>query len=77
MNAIKISAIAEHLVINQSCAKSLKLERFKIIKSGYNVFDLIKLVKIEAICILKRKSTLCRQKELDNNLLERQFRIFF
>ena len=59
MNAIKISAIAKNLVKNQSCVENFNLERFKIIKSFYNVFDLLKM---EAICILNRKPTLCRQK---------------
>ena len=62
MNAIKRSTFAERLVKNKSCVKNFKLERFKIIKCCYNVFDLLKL---EAICILKRKITLCRQKEFD------------
>ena len=65
LNAIKRSAITEHLVLNHSCAENFKLERFKIIKTCYNVFDLIKM---EAICILNRKPTLCRQKEFDYNV---------
>ena len=55
MNAIKRSAIAEQLVNNQSWPENFNLERFKIIKSSYNVFG---LVKMEAICILNRKPTL-------------------
>ena len=43
MNAIKESAIAEHLVKNQSCAENFNLERFKTSKSCYNVFDLVKV----------------------------------
>ena len=43
MNAIKESAIAEHLVKNQSCAENFNLERFKTSKSCYNVFDLVKM----------------------------------
>ena len=62
MKSIKRSPIAEHLVKNLSCAENFNLERFKIIKSCYNVFD---LVKMEAICILNRKPTLCRQKVFD------------
>ena len=62
INAIKISAIAKNLVNNQSCDEKFKLEKFMIIKSCYNVFD---LVKMEVICILNRKSALCRQKQFD------------
>ena len=61
-NAVKKSAIAEHLVNNQSFSESFDLKRFKIIKSYCKVFD---FVKMEAICILNRKPTLCRQKEFD------------
>ena len=53
------------MVNNQSCAENFNLERFKIIKSCYNVFD---LVRMEAICILNRKHALCRQKEFDYNV---------
>ena len=60
LNAIKRSAIAEHLVLNHSCAENFNLERFKIIKSCNSVYDLI---KIEAICILNRKPKVCRQNE--------------
>ena len=52
MNAIKRSAIAEHLVNNQICAKKLNLEIFNITKVCCNVFD---LVKMESTCILNRK----------------------
>ena len=52
----KFNNIAEHLVNNQSCDENFILERFKIIKSCYNVID---FVKMEAICILNRKLTLC------------------
>ena len=62
MNTIKRSAIAEHLVNNQSCAENFNLEKLQIIKSCCNVFD---LVKMEAICILYRKPNLCRQEEFD------------
>ena len=66
LNAIKRSAITEHLVSNHICAQNFNLERFKIIKTCYNVYDLIKM---EAICILNRKPTLCRQKEFDYNVV--------
>ena len=62
MNAIKGSAIAEHLVNNQCCAENFNFKRFNTIESCYNVFDLF---KIEAICILNIKPTLCRQKYFD------------
>ena len=41
INVVKISAIAEHLANNQSCAKNYNLERFKITKSCCNVFNFI------------------------------------
>ena len=66
VNAMKRSAIAEHLVNNHNCAENFSVERFKIIKNCGNVFDLIKM---EAICILNRKPTLCRQKEFDYNVV--------
>ena len=47
---------------NQSGAEYFNLEKFKIIKSSCNVFDLF---KIEAICILYRKPSLCTQKDFD------------
>ena len=53
MNAVKRSAIAEHLVNNQSCIENLNLERFKILKSCCIISN---LVKMEAICILNRKT---------------------
>ncbi len=33
MNAVKRSAVAEHLVFNQKCAENYNLEKFKIIKT--------------------------------------------
>ena len=45
----KRSSIAENLVKNLTRAKSHNLNRFKIVKTCSNVFDLIKL---EAICTL-------------------------
>ena len=62
MNAVKRSSIAEHLVNNQSFAEIFNLDRFRVIKSCVNNFDLIKM---EAICILNGKPTLCRQKQFD------------
>ena len=41
---------------------SYKINRFKIIKTCSNVFDLIKL---EAVCILLRKPVSCKQKDFD------------
>ena len=58
-NGIKISPIADHLINNHKCAESFILERFKMIKSCVNIFDLIKL---EDICILIRKFNLFRDK---------------
>ena len=60
LNVSKRSSIAEHLVNNSTCANSYNLNRFKIVKTCSNVFDLIKL---EAICILLRKPVLCKQKK--------------
>ena len=44
------------------CANSYSMNKFKIIKTSNNVFDLIKL---EVICILLRKPVLCQQKDFD------------
>ena len=52
LNVSKRSPIAEHLVNNSTCANTYNLNKFKIIKTCSNVFDLIKL---EAICNLLRK----------------------
>lgn len=60
MNAIKRSSIAEHLVNNQSSAENFNLGIFRIVKSFFNISD---LVKIEPKYILSRKPTLCRQIE--------------
>ena len=62
LNSFKRSSIAEHLVNNSTCANSYNLNKFKIIKTCSNVFDLIKL---KAICILLRKPVLCKQKDFD------------
>ena len=62
LNALKRSSIAEHLVNHPTCANNYKRDRFKIIKSCKNVFDLIKL---EAIYILLRKPILCKHKDFD------------
>ena len=62
INASKRSSIAEHLVNNSLCADNYNVKRFKIVKNCSNVFILIKL---EAICILLRKSVLCKQKDFD------------
>ena len=56
MNARKKYVVAEDLVSSQSFAEYFNLERLKIFKSCFNVID---LVKIESICILNRKPTLC------------------
>ena len=60
LNVIKISVVGERLVNNQSFAENFSLERSKIFKSCFNVVD---LVKMESICILNRKPTLCGQKK--------------
>ena len=62
LNASKRSFIAEHLIDNTTCTNSYIMNRFKIIKTCNNVFDLIKL---EDICILLRKPVLCKQKDFD------------
>ena len=59
INAIKIFAVAKHLMYNQSCAENLNLERFKTIKSCCNVLDLLKM---EVIWVLNRKPTICRYR---------------
>ena len=41
LNASKRSSIAEHLVNNQTCANSYNINRFKVIKTCSNIFDLI------------------------------------
>ena len=46
IDAIKRSAIAEHLVNNQSFAKSFNLKISNTVKSCYNVFDLFKMEAI-------------------------------
>ena len=61
-NAVKRSAIAEHLIKNHKCAENFNFDRFKIVKSCVNISVLI---KFEAICILVRKPKLCRQQEFD------------
>ena len=42
INASKRSSIEEHLVNNSTCADSYNINRFKIIKTCSNVFDLQK-----------------------------------
>ena len=49
VNASKRSAVAEHLFNNLGCASYYILKRFKIFKTYFNIFDLI---KPEAKCIL-------------------------
>ena len=46
MSAIKRSAVAKHMVNNQSCAENFNLDRFEITKSCYSVFDLLKMEAI-------------------------------
>ena len=60
MNAIKLSAIAEHLVNKQSYAENVNFERLKITKSCNNVFY---LVKMKVIWFLNKKPSLNRQKK--------------
>ena len=62
LNVSKRSSTADHLVNNSTCVNSYNLNRFKIIKTCSNVFD---LTKLEAICILLRKPFLCQQKDFD------------
>jgi len=60
VNASKRSAIAKCLVNNSDCANNYNLKRFNMIKSYFNISDLIKL---EALCVLIRKSKLCKHKD--------------
>ena len=55
MNAIIISATAEHLVNNQSCAENFNLNRFNILK---RIFNLYSYLKVEALYILIKNCTL-------------------
>ena len=55
MNAIIISATAEHLVNNMSCAENLILNRFNILK---RIFNLYSYLKVEALYILIKNCTL-------------------
>ena len=59
VNASKKSATAEHLVNKCNCASTYNSNRFKIIE---NCFSISNFIKLEAICILKRKPKLCKQK---------------
>ena len=59
LNASKRSSITELLVNNSTCANSYNINRFKIIKTCSNVFD---LVKLEVICTFIMKPVLCKQK---------------
>ena len=51
MNAVKRTFIAQHLLNKQNCAEKIYLDRFKVIKSCVNIFD---LTKLKAICILNK-----------------------
>ena len=42
LNALKRSSIAENLINHPTCANYYNRDRFKIIKSCNNIFDLIK-----------------------------------
>ena len=53
VNASKRSAIAEHLINNGNFASNYNLIRFKTIKNCFCISD---LVKLEAICILIKKT---------------------
>ena len=62
LNAFKRSSIAQHLINNPTCANNYNMNRFKIIKTCNDVFDLIKL---EAIRIFLRKPVLCNKIDFD------------
>ena len=62
MNEKKRSAIAKYLMNSQSWALKFNLQRYKIIKSCYNVFE---SSKMEVIYILIIKPILCRQNKFD------------
>ena len=56
LNASNRLSVAEHMVKDSTCRNSHSLNRFKLIISCSNVFDLI---KPEALCTLLRKPVLC------------------
>ena len=64
-NAIKKSAIAEHLVNNPSCGKKFALSNFSVMRQCSNTLELIRL---EAILIHLNKPNLCKKKEFDYTL---------
>ena len=61
-NAMKRSAIAEHLINNRICGKNYNESSFSILRKCMNYFDLIKL---EAILIKLYKPKLCKHKDFD------------
>ena len=64
-NAIKKSAIAEHLMNNPSCGKKFALSNFSVMRQCSNTLELIRL---EAILIHLNKPNLCKKKEFDYTL---------
>ena len=62
VNASKRSAIAKQVINNNNCASNYNLNIFKIVKNCFSISD---LVKLEAICILKRKPKLSKPKDFD------------
>ena len=64
-NAIKKSAIAEHLVNNPSCGKKFAVSNFSVMRQCSNTLELIRL---EAILIHLDKPNLCKKKEFDYTL---------
>ena len=59
-NAMKRSAIAEHLINNRICGKNYNESSFSILRKCVNYFDVIKL---QAILIKLYKPKLCKQKD--------------
>ena len=64
-NAMKKSAIAEHLVNNPSCGKKFAVSNFSVMRQCSNTLELIRL---EAILIHLDKPNLCKKKEFDYTL---------
>ena len=70
VNATKRSTIAENLENNIDCESNFNLKIFKVIKNCFHISDLIKL---EAICILLKKTLNC----VNLKILIKIFRCFY
>ena len=64
-NAMKKSAIAEHLVKNPSCGNKFKFSNFSVMRQCSNTLE---LTRLEAILIHLHKPNLCKKKEFDYTL---------